>query len=371
MTDDDLERTLRAAFDAQARASVGDGVQPPPPRFATAPTTGHPHRRWRFIAPLAAAAAVVGVGVAVTALHESPHHHVAGSDRTTIAAPGPTTTAPLTTAASFEPSPGRGLPVHIKLANADGAVYGVGMPVIAYFSKQITDGVSLSAATTITVNGRSAAGAWYFERSTDVKGYPVEGHLRLEGFWPAHAKIHVALATKGITAGKGLAFDDAVTVDFATGAAMIARVDDATHTMRLTEDGKPIGTYPVSLGQSKTPTSRGTKVIMQKLASVCMHDVAGTYYQCGIKDAQRLTYDGEYLHAAPWNTYNITHGIDSSNGCTNLQPADAQVLYKTLRVGDVVEFPNANGPAVGMSRGYADWDVPWSTWQTGGLVPTH
>ena len=57
----------------------------------------------------------------------------------------------------------------------------------------------------------------------------------------------------------------------------------------------------------------------------------GTYYECGIKFDQRLTYDGEYLHSAPWNVYNITHGIDSSNGCTNLLPADAQKLYELPR----------------------------------------
>ncbi len=354
MTDDDLERTLRAAFDARARAAVGDHELPPPPRFATTSPGGHRHRRWRFVAPLAAAAAVVAVGVTVTALHESSGHVTVAGHSTAV----------------LTPSAGTGQPVHIKVANADGATYGVGMPVIAYFSKRITDATSLSAATTIAVNGAPRRGAWYFERSTAVAGYPVEGHLRLSGFWPAHAKIRVALATKGITAGTGLAFDDAVSVNFTTGAAMIARVDDAAHTMRLTEDGKPIATYPVSLGSPTTPTSRGTKVIMQKRPSVCLHDVAGTYYQCGIKDAQQLTYDGEYLHAAPWNSYNITHGIDSSNGCTNLTPAAAQALYKLLRVGDVVEFPDANGPELPMSRGYGDWNVRWSTWQTGGLVPT-
>jgi hypothetical protein len=41
-----------------------------------------------------------------------------------------------------------------------------------------------------------------------------------------------------------------------------------------------------------------------------------------------------------------------------------------LRVGDVVEYPNTSGPAMQAGTGYGDWDVPWSTWRAGGLVPT-
>jgi lipoprotein-anchoring transpeptidase ErfK/SrfK len=140
--------------------------------------------------------------------------------------------------------------------------------------------------------------------------------------------------------------------------------------MTVDSDGRHLWTFPVSLGSAKTPTRHGTKVIMEKLPSVCMHDVANTYYECGVKLDQRLTYDGEYLHAAPWNVYNIEHGIDSSNGCTNLLPVDAQRLYKFLQVGDVVKYPNASGPAMAMGAGYGDWNIPWPVWQQGGIVPT-
>ena len=44
---------------------------------------------------------------------------------------------------------------------------------------------------------------------------------------------------------------------------------------------------------------------MEQYPTTCMHDIAGTYYECGIKFDSRLTYDGEYLHAAPWNVSNI------------------------------------------------------------------
>ena len=50
-------------------------------------------------------------------------------------------------------------------------------------------------------------------------------------------------------------------------------------------------------------------------------------------------------------------------------PDDAQKLYEFLEIGDVVQYPNASGPLMGLGDGYGDWNVPWPQWQTGGLVP--
>jgi lipoprotein-anchoring transpeptidase ErfK/SrfK len=176
------------------------------------------------------------------------------------------------------------------------------------------------------------------------------------------------LPVKGLSAGPGLAFDNSLTLDFATGVSRIVTVDDATHKLTVTADGKVWGTFPVSLGASATRTRRGTKVIMEKGASICMSGPG--YSECGVKFTQRLTYDGEYLHSAPWNTYNITHGIDSSNGCTNLLPADAEKLYHYLDVGDPVQYANANGPLMQIGDGYGDWNISWPQWQLGGLYRT-
>jgi lipoprotein-anchoring transpeptidase ErfK/SrfK len=338
---DELERRLRDAFDAQARASVGDAATPPPARYLQ---PAKPHRV-RRLAPLAAAAAVVAVGASVLALQGSPHarHPVAQHSA------GRTSSAPVGTPA-----------VRIKTAIADGHTYGVGMPVVAFFSRRFPTARPLAAATSVTVDGKPVRAAWYFERSSLARGYPVEGHLRMQTYWPAHSTIHVVIAPNDVTTG--------ASVDFRTGAQTIAVVDDIKHRMSVTMDGKWLGSYPVALGANNTPTRRGTKVIMQKGTPVCMSGPG--YAQCGIKYTQRLTYGGEYLHAAPWNTWNIEHGVDSSNGCTNLLPTDAARLYQMLNVGDVVEYPNVTGPTMRLGEGYGDWNVAWRVWLTGGLIPT-
>jgi lipoprotein-anchoring transpeptidase ErfK/SrfK len=256
--------------------------------------------------------------------------------------------------------------VHVS-GYPDGSTVGVGMPIIATFDRKITDGVDFAKNTTVSVNGTAVNGGWFFEYSAKSSGHRMEAHFRMKDYWPAHAHVHVAFKLKHVSAGKGLVFDGKLSsLDFFTGARNIAIVNDASHHIIVTSDGKQKYDFPVSLGATATPTARGTKVIMEKGASICMHGPG--YNECGIKYTQRLTYGGEYLHAAPWNTSNINHGVDSSNGCTNLHTDNAKTLYDFLRIGDVVQYPNSNGPAMTMGQGYGDWNVPWIQWQTGGAV---
>jgi lipoprotein-anchoring transpeptidase ErfK/SrfK len=245
----------------------------------------------------------------------------------------------------------------------------VGIPVIAFFSRKITDAAALQAATTLKINGAPVTGGrWYFEATDAAPGYPLEGDYRLQSYWPAHSSIFVDLPVRGMSAGANLIYDDSLTSSFSIGASHIATVDNDTHKLTLLTDGQIEGVYPVSLGRIGTPTARGVKVIMEKGVSICMSGPG--YRDCGVKYTQRLTYGGEYLHSAPWNIYRINKGINSSNGCTNLLPTDAAKLYGILEIGDVVKFPNANGPSMTMGAGYGDWNVPWARWLTGGDILT-
>jgi lipoprotein-anchoring transpeptidase ErfK/SrfK len=281
---------------------------------------------------------------------------------------GASSSSPASTSSSAKPKPGK--PVHVSLALSDGQEVGVGMPIIAYLSVPISDARAFAQATTVTVNGTKVTGAWYFERKYDDPGHAVQADYRMPQYWPGHAQIHMNLPVKGLSAGKGLTFDDSLTLDFSTGANTVLTVDDASHKVTVNTDGQVWGTFPTSLGASSTPTKRGTKVIMEKVKTVCMHDVQNTYYECGIKYDQRLTYSGEYLHSAPWNVTNIERGYDSSNGCTNLLPDDAIKLYNYLEIGTPVEYPNAPGPLMTMGDGYGDWNLSWQQWLTGGLYAT-
>jgi len=292
----------------------------------------------------------------------------------TTAANGSPTTVPASSSASSSPAQ-KVVAAHVSINISDGAAVGVGMPVIAMFNQKVTDGKAFESATKVTVNGQPVDARWYFEYSDPASGHVMEAHLRTQNYWPANSQIHVDLPVKGLSGGtvahhpdEVYNFDDSLTSDFTTTDAHIVTVSDATHMLTVLDNGKVWATAPVSLGASDTPTKRGVKVIMEKGRDTSMRGPG--YFDAHVKWTQRLTYDGEYLHYAPWNTYNITHGIDSSNGCTNLLLTDATKLYGFLGVGDVVNYPDATGPRMQIGQGYGLWNITWALWQTGGAIPT-
>jgi lipoprotein-anchoring transpeptidase ErfK/SrfK len=285
-----------------------------------------------------------------------------------------------------------GKPVHIKLLEDDTysvPQYGVGMPIVAYFSAKITEARDFSKATTVKVNGQPNAGHWYFETSAIIKGYPIEAHYRparatgsTNPYWPAHADIRLAMNTKGVSAGPGLVFNDSLSLHMSTGAAHISRINCGTEQMVVTSDGKTVKTYPVSCGAAKTATFTGVKVVMQKgeqapgsssalrpQGAVEMIGTGTDHYDLIVPWSVRITGSGEYIHAASWNGGNIGRR-STSNGCTNLNTAAAQWFYGFAQVGDVATYTDTGGSPMPYWDGFGDWNLPDGQWDTGGLVPT-
>src|SRR5215831_11732120 len=160
-------------------------------------------RRFLQLAGLGAA------GAALAACSKPSATWNAGGSPSSPGATGSGTPSPSPTGT---PTPS-GAPVHVRLYQGDGSIWGVGMPIIAYLSAKITDSRAFSEATKVTVNGAEVQGAWYFMHSTIYKDYPLEAHYRLINFWPAHATIHMDLPVQGQSAGTGLVYDDSLTLD--------------------------------------------------------------------------------------------------------------------------------------------------------------
>jgi lipoprotein-anchoring transpeptidase ErfK/SrfK len=175
---------------------------------------------------------------------------------------------------------------------------------------------------------------------------------------------------KGVSAGKGLAFDDSLTLTLNIGAAHISQVNGATEQMVITSDGREVNHFPVSLGQASTPTYLGTKVVMAKKNPQHMVSAPGEAnpYSLDVPWSVRLTNSGEFVHAAAWNTGNIG-SRSTSHGCTNLTVSDAQWFYNFSLIGDVVTYTNT-GTSEQMPSwdGFGDWNITWTDWQAGNLL---
>lgn len=300
---------------------------------------------------------------------------------TSAASTHPTTTVAPPTSTKPTPKP---KPVHVSTFEGDGSTYGIGMAVMVLFSKAPTDSGAFTKAAIVTVNGKKADGAWFWQAPT-VPGYAMEALYREKGYWPAHSSIEVDLPVNGLSAGPGLAYDDSLTVTFKIGAAHVSQVDNAQHRMVVTSDGTVVKNMPVSLGYANTPTYNGTKVIMAKgsvapgthtplpQGQVRMVSAPGEpYYNLMVPWSVRITNSGEFIHAASWNTGNIG-SRNTSHGCTNLDPKDAEWFYNFSLIGDVVQYPDANakGTVQPSWDGWGWWNVPWSEWSRGGELINH
>jgi lipoprotein-anchoring transpeptidase ErfK/SrfK len=318
------------------------------------PRRGGPPRR-RSTGPLLAFGAVVVLGAvaAVAAVRinnrdhstaESSHAAPHGS-----AALSGTPTSKQHHSASQSPA---GAAVHVSLFEGDGQTYGIGMPIIAQFSRKVTSAHAFDKAVTVTVDGKPANGAWFWVYSSS--GYAMEAHYRPNQFWPAHSKIEMTMPIKGLSAGPGLVFDDSLTLSMNIGAAHVSTVNGSSEQMTVSSDGQTVKTFGVSLGKASTPTYLGTKVVMEKKNPQHMVSAPGEAnpYSLEVPWSVRLTNSGEFVHAAAWNTGNIG-SRSTSHGCTNLTVADAQWFYNFSIIGDVVTYSNtgtSNLMPLGRSR---------------------
>lgn len=256
----------------------------------------------------------------------------------------------------------------------DGTKVGVGMPIVLLVDPAPTDASAFVEAATVKVNGKAVQGAWRW--STPYAGEPMQAHFRLEDYWPANSTIDLHLPIGGLSAGKGLTFSGALTsLRLRTGDKVVTTVDGATERAVVMVNDKHYKTMRVSLGASETPTTTGTKLVMQKgedipgtnrlrpRGAVRMQNTAHTY-DLIVDWSVRVTTSGEYLHDAYWN-----HELgqeSTSDGCTNLSPHNAKWFYHFATIGDVVIHKNTGGDPIQLYNGYTDWNIPWSTYQKGG-----
>jgi lipoprotein-anchoring transpeptidase ErfK/SrfK len=311
----------------------------------------------------------VGLGLVLAACSSTSKGTGRGPSSAGSAGSSAASSAPSTRPSSSKP-PVPTKPVRIALLQGDGVTYGIGEPIIVRFSARPTDAKPFVKAVKVTVNGQPANGAWYFERPyADIA---MEAHFRLQDYWPAHSRIHVDLPLKGVSAGTGLAFSDSLTLDMLIGDSHISTIDGGSLKMTVHANGAVVKTMKVSLGAAKTPTYNGVKIVMEKQNPQRMigdGTTPSSTYDELVPWSVRVTRSGEFIHAAAWNTGNIGNR-STSNGCTNLTVQDAQWFYNFSVYGDVTIYQNATGSQMPALDGLGDWNVAWSQWQGGGLLPT-
>ncbi|MGT2532208.1 L,D-transpeptidase [Streptomyces nojiriensis] len=94
------------------------------------------------------------------------------------------------------------------------------------------------------------------------------------------------------------------------------------------------------------------------------------FYDLPVQYATRVTWSGEYVHAAPWSVE--AQGEENvSHGCTGMSTEDAAWFFETVREGDIVEVVNSGGPLMEpFGNGIGDWNLDWKAWRAGSALAT-
>ena len=156
---------------------------------------------------------------------------------------------------------------------------------------------------------------------------------------------------------------------------MINKVNAQTHQMQTFINGKLRQDHADHDRQARaSPPARGVKVIIEKFRQKRMNsETVGisrndpeAYDIDDVEYAMRVTYTGEFLHAAPWSVGSQGYA-NVSHGCTGMSTANAEWLYDRSKRGDVVEYTGTDRPMT-LDNGYGDWNASYASWQAGSAL---
>ena len=249
----------------------------------------------------------------------------------------------------------------------DGQTVGVGMPVIIRFDVPVTDKASIEKHLEV-VSRPAQAGSFYWVSSQEV-------HWRPKTYWQPGTDVTVNADIGGVPAGNGIYGQKDRTMKFHVGDSMVSKVDMNSDQMRVFRNGKLIRTIPITTGAQPQHTTRsGIKVIVEKFRHKRMNsetigidpNSADGYDLDDVEYAMRVTYSGEFVHAAPWSVAQQGNS-NVSHGCTGMSTSNAAWLYNLSKVGDVVQYTGTS-KAMTLTNGFGDWNTSFAQYRQGSAL---
>ncbi|EGX60386.1 lipoprotein [Streptomyces zinciresistens K42] len=303
--------------------------------------------RWHSTSPLAANARYT-VRVSTEDEDGAPGRKVLAFDTSR-----PTSKKPLTV--TFGPKAGK---------------YGVGQPVTAELSRPVKDKKQRAIVERgLRVTSTPAVqGTWYWVDDKQL-------HFRPKEYWPTGATIRVRSDLEGVRISDRMRGGRAKPLTLTTGDKVVAVTDASAHQLTLYRNGEEVRSVPVTTGKTGFETRNGVKVVLGKeyfvrMRSTSIGIAAGSSesYDLPVYYATRVTWSGEYVHAAPWSV-GSQGAANVSHGCVGMSTANAQWFFDTVREGDVVKVVNSEGDTMDpFGNGFGDWNLSWKKWREGSAL---
>lgn len=251
---------------------------------------------------------------------------------------------------------------YFLLPSGSGQV-GVGMPVVIQFLGLVDEDKQddIEKRVSVTTSPR-VDGSWGWLDARQLIWRPAT-------YWAPGTKVSVKADLAGIETRPGIWTMRNASNTFSIGSSMISTVDVKAHTLTVRKDGAVLRTIPITTGKKGFETRNGVKVIISRETSRQMDaETTGLaksdpeYYNIKVKYAMRVTWSGEFVHAAPWSVGSQGR-TNVSHGCTGMSTANAKWLFDRSKMGDVVKY---TGSSRGLEsyNGYTMWNMSLAQWAT-------
>jgi lipoprotein-anchoring transpeptidase ErfK/SrfK len=252
-----------------------------------------------------------------------------------------------------------------SIAPLEGETVGVGMPVIVQFDVPVKDRTSIERHLSVRSTPKQA-GSWHWVSNKEVRWRP-------KRYWKPGTEVTVDADINSVPAGNGVYGQLSRTVSFEIGDSVVSKVDVSKHRMRVFVNGSLARTMPISAGKPGFITRSGTKVIIEKVrdkvmdaATLGIPEGDPEYYRLDVEYAMRVTYSGEFLHAAPWSAG--SQGLANvSHGCVGMTTDNAAWLFGITKRGDVVEVTGSDRQ-MDLYNGYGDWNASFEEYAEGSAL---
>jgi lipoprotein-anchoring transpeptidase ErfK/SrfK len=252
-----------------------------------------------------------------------------------------------------------------SIAPLEGETVGVGMPVIVQFDIPVTRRAAIERHLSVETAPRQQ-GSWHWVNDNEV-------HWRPRTYWKPGTRVTVDADINSVHAGSGVYGQVSREVSFEVGDAVISKVDVANYRMQVFVNGSLARTMAISAGKPGFITRSGTKVIIEKVrdkvmdaATLGIPESDPEYYRLDVEYAMRVTYSGEFLHAAPWSA--DSQGFANvSHGCVGMTTDNAAWLFDITKRGDVVEVIGSDR-YMSLYNGYGDWNASFEEYAEGSAL---
>jgi lipoprotein-anchoring transpeptidase ErfK/SrfK len=247
-----------------------------------------------------------------------------------------------------------------EILEGSGQSYGVGMPIILYFSQPIADKAAVEQALQVATS-TPVVGSWYWDDPCNMAA--ACAYFRPRDYWPAGTVVSFTGHLDGVQGAPGMYGTHTLTQTFDIGPSLVAVGNTATHQTQIYQNGHLLYNWPISSGRPGDATPDGSYLTIEKDNPVQM---VGPGYSISVPWSVRFTFSGDYYHDAYWSVGE--QGFENvSHGCVNLSPADAEIYYNLAVPGDPITI--VGSPQAGTwGNGWTQWFLSWAQYLQGSAL---